>query len=297
MIRDPYAVGRPGLVSIIPDVSPTPNRQTVGPMNSNNSSQMSAVTGSHINQTNNNTSNGNSQAGGPRDSRSLPGGANNTNRMGNRSVSQDSVYTILIRLPSDSGGGGAGGGGAGGANGSAQGEDRAPSIKMIQDDVPLPLPHPNARRALPSRDSEYSLPITRRPSHAQDIRIPLNAKIIPKPIVKPLPAPRVIKKKKKSQEKKQETKAAKTLSAILLSFIITWTPYNILVLLKPLTGCTKCFPQELWDFFYALCYINSTINPVCYALCNASFRRTYVRILTCKWHTRNREAMTRGVYN
>lgn len=36
-----------------------------------------------------------------------------------------------------------------------------------------------------------------------------------------------LNKKKKSQEKRQESKAAKTLSAILLSFIITWTPYNI----------------------------------------------------------------------
>lgn len=305
VIRDPYAPGRPGLVSIIPDVSPTPNRS--GPNNNNNNNS------SILNNNNNNNSQDYTQKQpgnlsgqgaaqqqqqqpppGSRDSRSLPGA--NRLGLGNRSVSQDSVYTILIRLPSDGGAGGGGAGGGGGANGQAQGEDRAPSIKMIQDDVPLPLPHPS-RRQLPSRDSEYSLPITRRPSHAQDIRIPLNAKIIPKPIVKPLPAPRQIKKKKKSQEKKQETKAAKTLSAILLSFIITWTPYNILVLLKPLTGCTKCFPQELWDFFYALCYINSTINPVCYALCNASFRRTYVRILTCKWHTRNREAMTRGVYN
>lgn len=164
------------------------------------------------------------------------------------------------------------------------------------------------RRPLPTRDSnlgevnlnldpiKLNSTLARRMSHAPDIRIPLNAKIIPKPL-KAHPTPRQAKKKKKSQEKRQETKAAKTLSAILLSFIITWTPYNILVLLKPLTACTKCIPQELWDFFYALCYINSTINPMCYALCNASFRRTYVRILTCKWHTRNREAMTRGVYN
>lgn len=309
MIRDPYAPGRPGIVSIIPDVSPTPNRSgghlgpnitnnsntlttnnsnnnNISTVNSNNSSNNNGHTGitnsSSIAQVGQEKAGGGGLQAGSRDSRSLPG----ANRMGNRSVSQDSVYTILIRLPSD-----------GGAQNGQTGEDRAPSIKMIQDDVPLPLPHPS-RRALPSRDSEYSLPITRRSSQqAQDIRIPLNAKIISKPIVKPLPAPRQIKKKKKSQEKKQETKAAKTLSAILLSFIITWTPYNILVLLKPLTGCTKCFPQELWDFFYALCYINSTINPVCYALCNASFRRTYVRILTCKWHTRNREAMTRGVYN
>ncbi|XP_053686071.1 muscarinic acetylcholine receptor DM1 [Sabethes cyaneus] len=262
VIRDPYATtGRGNVVSMIPDISPTPMRPILPPM-------------SHLQDIH-----------GPRDSRSLP----NSNRLGSRSVSQDSVYTILIRLPPEGG----------------SGDERAPSIKMIQDDVPMSMTVP-PRRPLPSRDSDYILPIGRRQSTATtDIRLPLTTKIIPKPLSKQQQihqanlqqTARQVKKKKKSQEKRQETKAAKTLSAILLSFIITWTPYNILVLLKPLTACTKCIPQELWDFFYALCYINSTINPVCYALCNASFRRTYVRILTCKWHTRNREAMTRGVYN
>ena len=107
------------------------------------------------------------------------------------------------------------------------------------------------------------------------------------------------KPKKKNQEKRQEKKAAKTLSAILLAFILTWTPYNVLILFKALAPCEEddCFPKELWDFCYYLCYINSTINPVCYALCNASFRRTYVRILTCKWHSRTKTAVQRGVYN
>lgn len=260
VIRDPYATHRPAMVSIISESgSPNPIRPGGGGMQ---------PLAHHLHQ--------DASAGGGRDSRSLP----NTNRLGARSVSQDSVYTILIRLPSE----------------GATGDERMPSIKMIHDDVPLAPPiamAPPRRPPLSSRDSEYSLPLGRRMSHAQDVRIPLNAKIIPKTLKPVLRT----KKKKKSQEKRQETKAAKTLSAILLSFIITWTPYNILVLVKPLTTCAKCIPQELWDFFYALCYINSLINPMCYALCNASFRRTYVRILTCKWHTRNREAMTRGVYN
>ncbi|XP_050095132.1 muscarinic acetylcholine receptor DM1 isoform X1 [Anopheles aquasalis] len=262
VIRDPYvATGRSNVVSMIPDISPTPIRPALPPL-------------AHLQDLH-----------GARDSRSLP----SSNRLGSRSVSQDSVYTILIRLPPEGG----------------SGDERAPSIKMIQDDVPMSMTVP-PRRPLPTRDSDYILPVARRQSTATtDFRLPLSAKIISKPLSKQqqihqanlAQTARQVKKKKKSQEKRQETKAAKTLSAILLSFIITWTPYNILVLLKPLTACTKCIPQELWDFFYALCYINSTINPVCYALCNASFRRTYVRILTCKWHTRNREAMTRGVYN
>lgn len=274
--------------------------------------------------------NGNGGAGGngsaaasARDSRTLPV----INRINSRSVSQDSVYTILIRLPSDGASSNAATGNGANVASSApaaastslslQG-DCAPSIKMIHEDAPSTAvvgnPTANAtgppatRRPLPSRDSEVSLPLGRRMSHAQhDARL-LNAKVIPKQLGKGvaggaagahalLNARNAAKKKKKSQEKRQESKAAKTLSAILLSFIITWTPYNILVLIKPLTTCSDCIPTELWDFFYALCYINSTINPMCYALCNASFRRTYIRILTCKWHTRNREGMVRGVYN
>lgn len=213
----------------------------------------------------------------PRDSRSLP----TANRLGNRSVSSDSVYTILIRLPGD----------------PAEGVPcpEAPTIKMIPEDMPRPArSHMDGDFTLNSAHTNH---LNRRPSAMPDIRIPLNAKIIPKQLAgKTLLANATKnqgKKKKKTQEKKADKKAAKTLSAILLTFIITWTPYNILVLLKPVTATSK----HAWDFFYYLCYINSTINPMCYALCNASFRRTYLRILQCKWHNRNRAAMNRGFYN
>ncbi|CAH0552844.1 unnamed protein product [Brassicogethes aeneus] len=217
----------------------------------------------------------------PRDSRSLPTG----NRLAGRSVSNDSVYTIVIRLPGESGEG------AG---------NEGPSIKMIAEDTPrTSRSHGEATDF--SLGPSHANHLNRRPSAMPDIRIPLNAKIIPKQLAgKTLLANATKnqgKKKKKTQEKKADKKAAKTLSAILLTFIITWTPYNILVLLKPVTSSSARIPPQLWDFFYYLCYINSTINPVCYALCNASFRRTYLRILQCKWHNRNRAAMNRGFYN
>ncbi|EDW00637.1 muscarinic acetylcholine receptor DM1 isoform X2 [Drosophila grimshawi] len=350
VMRDNYSLGgsvsgvRPPSI-MLADVSPTPMRPPHNSISQLQMQDMNAVNNNGNGNINISINSGSSNVSGGVIAGGGVGSANNanlngvascsisaanarslpvSNRIGSRSVSQDSVYTILIRLPPDGASAANGGNNAPSVGNAATQTDNAPSIKMIHEDVVAGAaaiagssvagvgvgmvnnPPPPTRRPLPSRDSEFSLPLGRRMSHApQDMRL-LNAKVIPKQLGKAgvvtgqhalLNARNAAKKKKKSQEKRQESKAAKTLSAILLSFIITWTPYNILVLIKPLTTCSDCIPTELWDFFYALCYINSTINPMCYALCNASFRRTYIRILTCKWHTRNREGMVRGVYN
>ena len=60
--------------------------------------------------------------------------------------------------------------------------------------------------------------------------------------------PNIKKNAPKKIEKKQDQKAAKTLSAILLAFIITWTPYNINVVVN--TFCNNCLDKfETWQFF------------------------------------------------
>ena len=77
---------------------------------------------------------------------------------------------------------------------------------------------------------------------------------------------------------KQQFSAAKTLGLIMTFLLLCWLPFAILWPLR--VFCTSCVSQLMYDISIWINYINSTINPVIYCLCNPNFKTAFKRILT-----------------
>lgn len=88
----------------------------------------------------------------------------------------------------------------------------------------------------------------------------------------------------KSKSENRARKALRTISFILGAFVLCWTPYHILALVAGFcTAPEGCINTHLFYFTYFLCYTNSPINPFCYALANAQFKRAFYRVLRCNF--------------
>ena len=78
----------------------------------------------------------------------------------------------------------------------------------------------------------------------------------------------------------KERKAARQLGVIMCAFIACWLPYFIVFLVVAV--CPDCIVDTLFKITLWLGYINSTLNPVLYPLCNANFRRAFAKMLNCR---------------
>ena len=93
------------------------------------------------------------------------------------------------------------------------------------------------------------------------------------------------KKKGKQKSENRAKKALKTISIILGAFVACWTPYHILAIIAGF--CPTCINVHIYMFSYFVCYLNSPINPFCYAASNQQFMNAFKRImrgdLSMKW--------------
>ncbi|KFV52043.1 Histamine H1 receptor, partial [Tyto alba] len=75
----------------------------------------------------------------------------------------------------------------------------------------------------------------------------------------------------------RERKAAKQLGVIMVAFILCWIPYFVLFMVIAFHGHEQF--SKLHMFTIWLGYVNSTLNPFLYPLCNQNFKKTFKKIL------------------
>ncbi|XP_066533834.1 trace amine-associated receptor 13c-like [Hoplias malabaricus] len=83
-----------------------------------------------------------------------------------------------------------------------------------------------------------------------------------------------------SQTMKHENKAAKTLGIVVGAFIFCWMPFFMNSLTDPYINFST--PPVLFEVFWWLGYLNSTINPIIYGLFYPWFRKSLYLIVTLK---------------
>lgn len=76
---------------------------------------------------------------------------------------------------------------------------------------------------------------------------------------------------------RRQRKAARQLGCIMAAFILCWIPYFVFFMV--IAFCQRCCSEQVHMVTIWLGYLNSTLNPLIYPLCNDNFRKTFRKIL------------------
>ena len=84
----------------------------------------------------------------------------------------------------------------------------------------------------------------------------------------------------RSHSLQKELKAARQLGMLVGVFAVSWLPYFILFLV--VAWCNHCVSNSIFTASIWLGYLNSTLNPLIYPLCNVHFRQAFQKICRYK---------------
>uniref|UniRef100_A0A915JZ78 G-protein coupled receptors family 1 profile domain-containing protein n=1 Tax=Romanomermis culicivorax TaxID=13658 RepID=A0A915JZ78_ROMCU len=87
---------------------------------------------------------------------------------------------------------------------------------------------------------------------------------------------------KKSKTENRARKALRTITIILGAFVLFWTPFYVMATIYGF--CPECIPSWAYVTSYYMCYLNSPINPFCYAMANIQFKKTFMRMFRGDFH-------------
>ncbi|OXB61246.1 hypothetical protein ASZ78_006381 [Callipepla squamata] len=79
------------------------------------------------------------------------------------------------------------------------------------------------------------------------------------------------------QHVNREWKAAKQLGVIMAAFMLCWIPYFVLYMVTVFQHLEQFHKFHMFTIW--LGYVNSTLNPFLYPLCNENFKKTFKKIL------------------
>ena len=83
---------------------------------------------------------------------------------------------------------------------------------------------------------------------------------------------------------RQDKKLAKTLLFVILVFVFTWVPFNIISAIFYFFCAANCYPLPDNVFYVTkiLHYANSMVNPILYVFRMKEFRTSVKNMLQCK---------------
>ncbi|CAF0896683.1 unnamed protein product [Adineta ricciae] len=171
---------------------------------------------------------------------------------------------------------------------------RAASISSLSDDSPQPMFTYSDKQQQGRSNEKITIQITSTsssssPTHVDNPTDTSNNQYLPIPTPSgPINPPlkmniltffEYILNPSLSSSLQKEIKAARQLTLLVGVFTFSLLPYFILFLV--VAWCQHCVSDTVYTTAIWLGYLNSTVNPLIYPLCNLHFRRAFKNILYC----------------